>query len=783
MTVMEYLVRAVRAAAVFNPDVQVAPSCILWPDRDRQWESIIQILQTEMPELLVLGEYAPEKKTGPAIWLRCILAGVVEEISIPEEQTPILYLPGVSRQDLRAVESCPDQLKPLAELQYRGVIWSQINAKDWTILAFLKSDQGGLGLDVARDNDTKNAMQLALYRLIDEEMELLKGKHLDKDYFNTLLTGGDPVRDLLQWLDQGEAFKANRGENEWQAFVEVCKSQLAFNPGDEGVLTGAHKLAEKEGPWHMVWERYSEAPKRYPNIPEQMLKCNPPKDTLLWDMGGEEFHGWPQWNKDQEALLRRDLNALKDLTPHEARNRLIDLEKRHNQRRHLVWADLGEALLAQALEHLAVLAEMTANSLAAGSSEEMAAAYSHSGWRADDAVVQALAYVARNEDIEAMTSAICSVYTSWAEEAALHLQNAVEKAGFPEEAVDASENVSYKDGECVLFVDGLRFDLAKNLGESLSKKGFLLKERIHWAPLPTLTATGKPFVSPVRDCISGHDVDVDFEPRVTETGKSLKGGYHFKKLIADAGWKILKGVEGPDGGTHGWLESGNIDHEGHDRGWKLAGRLESLLMEIEEQVTGLLSAGWRTVRIVTDHGWLLLPGGLPKTELPSVLTENRWGRCAVLKPGASPAIRVFPWHWNPNQYVAVANGINCFKSGLKYTHGGLSLQESLLLELQVMPQSEKAAQSVRISDVVWRRLRCTIGVEGTFEGLSLDIRKQPGSPSSSLALSVKLLKKNGTASVVVEDDTLEGSSAFIILMDGDGQLAAQLETTIGGSEA
>ena len=97
---------------------------------------------------MVLGDYAPEQRTGPAIWLRCALVGHIDTTLLPEGKTPILYLPGVSRQDLRAVESCPDHLKPLAELQYRGVIWSQINAKDWTILAYLKSDQGGLGLDV-----------------------------------------------------------------------------------------------------------------------------------------------------------------------------------------------------------------------------------------------------------------------------------------------------------------------------------------------------------------------------------------------------------------------------------------------------------------------------------------------------------------------------------------------------------------------------------------------------------------------------------------------------------
>jgi len=214
MRALDHLLKAVRAAAVFNPEVQVAPACILWPDRDRQWESIMPILKGKLPELLVLGDYCPENRTGPAIWLRCVMAGKVEEVILPAGSTPILYLPGVSRQDLRAIESCPDRLKPLAELQYRGVIWSQVNAKDWTILAFLKSDQGGLGLDVAQDTETKHAMQLALSHVVDEQVSLLNGKRLDRDFFNTLLTGGDPTRDLLQWLDQGDAFRQSRSEPE-----------------------------------------------------------------------------------------------------------------------------------------------------------------------------------------------------------------------------------------------------------------------------------------------------------------------------------------------------------------------------------------------------------------------------------------------------------------------------------------------------------------------------------------------------------------------------------------
>jgi len=124
VTILKHMLKAVCQAAVHNPEIQVAPACILWSDHDRQWEAAIPRLQSELPELFILGDYLPEKRTGPAIWLRCIIADKAMDVSLPKDRTPIFYLPGVSRQGLRAVESCPDDLKPLAELQFRGVIWS-----------------------------------------------------------------------------------------------------------------------------------------------------------------------------------------------------------------------------------------------------------------------------------------------------------------------------------------------------------------------------------------------------------------------------------------------------------------------------------------------------------------------------------------------------------------------------------------------------------------------------------------------------------------------------------
>jgi len=784
MRVIDHLIRALRQASVFNPDVQVAPACILWPDSDRQWEAAIPRLQTEIPELFILGEYAPEKRSGPAIWLRCILARTLIDTTIPADVTPILYLPGVSRQELRAVETCPEHLKPLAELQYRGVLWSQLNAKDWTILAFLKSDQGGLSLDVAMDNETKNAMQLALYLLLDEDIELLKGKRLDKDYFNTLIAGGDPVRDLLLWLDQGDAFRASRNDNEWRAFVEVCNSHLAFHPQNDGVLEGAVRLAAHEGPWNAIWERFCEAPKRYSNIPSLIRRCSPPNDSMFWrlpDIGA--YDGWPQWNEDQEHRLREELSALSDLSPHQARGKIAELENSHGARRTLVWVELGESPLARALEHLAIIAERTQSSLAAGAVDDITAGYLTFGWEADNAVLQALALTEGASNFEVVALAIRAVYLPWIEDSARYLQRLIHNDTYPGGTIATKHPPAYQEGECVLFVDGLRFDTAKRLAAILKESVVEVAERPTWAALPSVTATGKAAVAPVMQCIAGTEGSSDFEPSVAQTGQSLKGGYHLKKLLQDQGWRVLERTDYGNGQGRAWCEFSDIDHSGHDNGWKLARHIDQMLSEIKEKILALLAAGWKQVRVVTDHGWLLMPGGLPKVELPSVLTDTQWGRCAAIKPGASTDEQLFQWFWNPNQYFALAAGISCFRRGEEYAHGGLSFQECLTLELTVIPQKVSASNtSLEITDVVWKGLRCTVAVDGDSSGIRLDIRTQPGNPDSSVVLSSKILKTSGTASVVVEDEGLAGQQATIVLIGTDGNLVVQIATVVGETD-
>ncbi|MCI0732358.1 MAG: BREX-1 system phosphatase PglZ type B [Methylococcaceae bacterium] len=383
------------------------------------------------------------------------------------------------------------------------------------------------------------------------------------------------MRDLLQWIDQADAFQASHSKNQWKAFVEACKSQFGFNPQKEGPLAGAGKLAVHEGPWRSVWDRFCEVPKRYPNIPAQIRKCRiPQRDIFNLNV---VLDGWPQWNEQKERNFERELLTLGNTPVHEARKKLIELENTHHQRRNLIWAELDESPLARALEHLAKLAEITKSDLAAGSVEDLALGYINHGWQADDAAMRALAEVGNDTDLQAVSTAIRPVYLPWIEESARYLQKLVYDTSYPGGTCLSATPLPADPKECILFVDGLRFDTGKRLAGMLAGKGFTVIEELTWAALPSVTATGKAAVAPVKDKIRGSDNNADFEPEVAATGQSLKGAYHLKKLLTEAGWSVLERSDNGDGQGNAWCEFGDVDHEGHDRGWKLAKYLDSLL--------------------------------------------------------------------------------------------------------------------------------------------------------------------------------------------------------------
>jgi hypothetical protein len=108
-TVLDALVTALGQAADFNHDDVVPPAAVLWPDEKREWERLVPRLRMLLPHFLIFGPYDTAKRTGPAIWLRCVLSGKIPDITWPPGAVPIIYLPGVSRSTLKPTEDCPPE--------------------------------------------------------------------------------------------------------------------------------------------------------------------------------------------------------------------------------------------------------------------------------------------------------------------------------------------------------------------------------------------------------------------------------------------------------------------------------------------------------------------------------------------------------------------------------------------------------------------------------------------------------------------------------------------------
>jgi len=436
---------------------------------------------------------------------------------------------------------------------------------------------------------------------------------------------------------------------------------------------------------------------------------------------------------------------------------------------------MDRAPLARALGHLAIIAECSRHLPTGASPAEIATRYEDGLWRIDAEALDAWAAVRTSADLEAVNAALQAIYVPWLEESATHFQQVVRTAG----GLNASRPPipEAPPGSCWMFVDGLRYDVAQRLVARLADLGSVTLSAT-WAAIPSVTASGKPWVSPVADQIAGQPGNPDFEPLVAKSGKPLNS-HHFRKLLEAAGWQVLAPLDTGDPRGRAWVECGDLDHDGHQHDLRLARDLDYSLTNIVERLRELMEAGWTRFRIVTDHGWLLVPGGLPKAELAAFAAETRWGRCAVLKETMAGTPLTLGWDWRPELQIAMAPGIASFIAGREYAHGGLSLQECRIPVITLEQKAATAPVQVEIRQITWRGLRCQIGIEPPLSGLRADLRTKPALAESSIAASPKVLD-GGKASLVVPEDTLEGSAAVVVILDEQGHVIQKTATTIGG---
>ena len=764
MTILDHLVTALRQAARYNRHDLGAPRVVLWPDGERLWEKAIPLLTEALPELLVLGEPDDSLRRGPSTWIRYQLAR--HTVSEP----PIVYLPGIPRHTFRGATGFPEAARHLFALQYQGQFWTQQNGKDWTPAAFLAATDGDLGLDLARDKATLQALAEQLVHILRTPLQQLQGRRLEATDIHALVVA-DPVRLLLQWLADPAATQKDWTRETWQGFRALCRQQYGLDPDKDGALVASEKLVEGQGLWASVWERYREAPRAYAGV-RKLLEPIQPKD--LFDEHNERI---PTNNRRQEDRLRQSLEALADQSPAQARTALAVRCAEHALRAASVWAELGEAPLARAAVHLAALLAAMEPGLAGIDWATLAESYVRHGWRVDAAAWTALSTVRNAQDLDAVTQALRAVYLPWLESLATRVQALA--AAYPYTDPAQARTLQPTAGTIILFVDGLRCDLGLTLRHRLEAPGLTVEFETAWSTLPTVTATAKPAWKPLAERLTGDMISDAFEPVIAATGKPLKTE-SFRNLLQAVGWNWIEPAALGDPSQTGWTEAGAFDRYGHEQGAKLAWRIDEELQSVLDRVTELLQGGWNTIILITDHGWLLLPGGLPTVDLPKHLTLTRWGRCALAQPGARHGYPQVSWFWGAPHAVVLAPGIAVFQAGIEYAHGGLTLQETLLPVLTVKAAGEETAP-VRIASARWVGLRLRVQLEGAAAGLTLDLRTRPADPGSSLLAPEQRLKPvdaEGKTALTVEDGDRIGQVAVLVVVK-DNQVICKQAVTIG----
>lgn len=768
-SIFDKVMQALKEAENHNSHVMVKPEVILWPDPDELWTDVIDVLQQHLPQLLIYGDYDLEKKQGPAIWIKCMVASVLDEANWDKGATPIIYLPGVSKSNLKDVKNAKFDIQPLLEYQYTGTLFTQENGKEWTIMAFIENQTQGLGLKVSKDNATKEALKKTLPSLFQDKDVFYNKKNIYANYLNNQLFP-NIIPSILKWMCEGDKFFDNIPNGKKDVFVSLCKSEYDFEPDHKNILTIAEKLGSQRNEWRNVWQFYATAPHRYPEI-EELLRLAKPDD-----LGAGVFalpdESWPQVNEEREKQLSKELKKVAKNDVDTIIASLHNLESEHKVRKNWVWSELGKSPLVTALSYLVQMSEKIAEPYSSSSINDLKSYYTNNGYLIDQYMRKALASVKSTSDKQTVTSIIHLLYKPWLENITSKFQSLVEK----DANVFTSQTAVEETETFVLFVDAFRYELAKEFCDRLEKQKWEVTLQESWSATPSLTPTAKPNVSPISSKVSLDSEIADFRPQL-QNGKDLLT-QNFRDALKDAGFTFVAKTSDIEGKGKYWQEIGEIDTKGHEEQAGMVKRIDELFEEVEEAINIAFEKGIKRIKIVTDHGWLLLPGGLPKTQLNAGLTQTRWGRCALIKEGASTDLLHLPWRWNPSVFIAYAPGINFFKANNEYAHGGISIHECLVPTL-LIEKSGDAFEDAEIKTVKWVNLKCTIETSDLPDEFSIDIRSKYNDEKSSIVLSNNKTLKDNKVTLMV-DDEFEYQAATIVLLNENERILYKSPTTVGG---
>ena len=471
---------------------------------------------------------------------------------------------------------------------------------------------------MAKDQATLDALAGALPSLMTEPISQLQGRRLDSEFFNGLVAP-DATGLLLRWLSDPEAFKQRRSDAEWKAFCQQCKTDAGFDPVKDGPLKAA-ELAR--GAWQSLEQGLAAFCRGAGKLSRHRGMAEAGRTEKLQACLIPPKSGRASTNSEE-----RQVAAGAGVAGGSAAGRGDPPGRRTGS------ATRGAARLSMAEAGAQPAGDGAGTAGATGRvcarqhparrpRRRMPTFYASDGWRVDAAALATMAACGSPEQHGAVLGTVRAVYLPWLENTARHLQQLIHDNG--QSVSKRAKPIEAAAGRLVLFADGLRMDVAQQLAEKLAAAGIESTQDWEWSAIPSVTATAKPAASPIADAVQGGDASDEFATRLVSTGQLLTQD-RFVTALKERGWQFLGSDETGDPSGSAWTEAGALDKRGHTEGWKLARSVETEVRDLVSRIGALLKAGWTEVVVVTDHGWLLVPGGLPKVELKAFLAETPLG--------------------------------------------------------------------------------------------------------------------------------------------------------------
>lgn len=302
----------------------------------------------------------------------------------------------------------------------------------------------GLGLELAKDKKTLDAIIQVLPDILETPAERLQGKKLTADEFYAIVLN-DPAKDILGWLNNPTDKEAQWLGSKWDIFSQSCGQNYGFTPMHSDLSQPLSLLCEAEGVWSDVWQRFLDTASNLPVLLRSLAEVEP-SDLAF------EAERYLSENSRGELAIEHELKALKDQLRKDVKATVERLWHEQSGRQSWIWTTLGLSVWLSILSELKAVLEHTEIPFNGSTPQAMAEFYQERFWLADAAAIAAMAKTRDIHQQEVIADVLTIIYTPWLEQVTLNFQTLVEQKGYPGDNQIEESTAHYSAGSEVIFL-------------------------------------------------------------------------------------------------------------------------------------------------------------------------------------------------------------------------------------------------------------------------------------------------------------------------------------------